>query len=79
MNLLGDNINKSISLLKDPFAKDLVSKIVIIVDKDWDKYIKVYADVEFQNGATRGIQNFKGSDFNTVVKEMQTFIETLKP
>lgn len=64
--------------LKNPFGKTFITDITVShkLGLFGDKW---YSSgwVEFKNNNTTGNQKFKGSDFNDVVSQIKTFIESL--
>jgi hypothetical protein len=69
----------SISILKDPFKMDKVHGVSIHISTGFAGNKYCWGVVTFKNGNTEGKQNFENStDFNALVKEIQSFIATLE-
>jgi hypothetical protein len=76
MDLLGKSTNK-LSLVKDPFHSDKISEIHIHFYKSWNQWS---GKIEFRNGETEGIQNFKqegAENYHLLMEKMQIFIKSL--
>lgn len=64
------------SVIKDPFVKVHIKHISV----RWYNTFKIYArgTVEFQNGNTKGEQEFEGDTFDEVVLKIKAMIENLE-
>jgi hypothetical protein len=67
------------STVKDPFGKQSIKKITVTYsapfwahEKDWSARGTVY----FENGNTKGEQQFEEKDFDEVVLKIKQFIQT---
>lgn len=69
---------KSLSVVKDPFNKNSVRRIWFCAS-DWrgDGEWIFSGSVEFQNGLTKGEQDFKGKSIEDVITQLQSFLEEL--
>lgn len=71
---------KMMSVVNDPFFKDKVEEITVTYEKgmfaphSWIARGKVY----FKDGNTRANQSFKGDNFDDVVLQIKSFINSLK-
>lgn len=65
--------------LKDPFRVDAIERIWFGISKSWlDKSVMNFtATVEFRNGNTKGEQKFNAPDFETLVRKVKDFTESL--
>ena len=73
MNIeLGDT--KLPSIINDPFAKNRVTAIRLHY---YPQRGNCNGSVEFENGATKGEQNFNGSSFDEVVLKMKAMLENM--
>ncbi len=78
LNKIGEN---AISIMKDPFKKSCITDIIIHITTnrfdDNDKYC--YANVEFKNGKTTGVQKIGNhKDFKVLMTELQAFVDSLE-
>lgn len=82
MNLISENgESNGLSNFNNPFDKDGVTSVVIEYDRKPscfhnDKHGK--ATIKFKNGDTSGYQYFYSDDFQDLVKQVDTFIKSLK-
>lgn len=80
MNLLSvfKNSDRPLSPLNDPFKKDAVVAVRFHIYTGLGGFSKsMSASVEFQNGNTKGQQDFRGDDFGVLVRQVEDFITTL--
>ncbi len=78
---LSDINAENISVVKDPFNKKSLERIMIVVTKGLHpiEHTYAYATVDFKNGNTNGTQKFGNhADFKVLMVELQAFIDTLK-
>lgn len=80
---LGDN-KHSIQVFKDPFKASKITDINLRYSKVmFEKYFSWRATIRFQNGSTRGSQDFEVTDiesddaFEVITKQIQTFVDNL--
>jgi len=71
--------NNGLDLFKDPFEKGNVTSIYFYILKDrWGgDDVTMSSKVEFKNGDTKGEQNIKADDFDTLVRKTKDFIDSL--
>ena len=70
-----------LSVLKNPFKAKCVSRVYLscgssCIGGDISK-AKWKGSVSFRNGDTGGVQNFEHENFDVIVKQIHSFIETL--
>lgn len=83
MKQLGTNKN-SIQVLKDPFHASKITNIHLNYSRVmFEKYFSWTATVKFQNGNTKGSQDFEVTDiesdnaFEVITKQIQVFVDSL--
>ncbi|MDD4972007.1 MAG: hypothetical protein PHT07_21480 [Paludibacter sp.] len=69
----------SMSTFKNPFSKNKCSCINIIIRNDFFTNYKTThtANVDFENGDTKGSHTIKADDFPSLIKAIEAFIESL--
>ncbi len=67
-----------VSVLQNPFKSSCVTCISIEIRPKRVYGKKVSASVDFSSGNTKGSQDFESDDFGVLVKEIQTFINSLE-
>lgn len=68
-----------ISELNNPFFKDKIIAFRTYCNKSMFSANWTYAGcIEFQNGNTKGIQEFEADDFAGLLKKMETFMAELE-
>lgn len=66
------------SILKNPFKKVCVKRIYVSYQESWGgQRWTAIGSVEFQNGDTKGEQEFKAETFDEVVRKIKSFLEDL--
>lgn len=67
------------SIVKDPFKKNCVTRISITYEEGLFDNTKWSANgwVYFKNGNSKGQQDFKGENFDSVVLQVKAFLNTL--
>lgn len=77
LNLLGKQSSK-LSIIQDTWKKECIvyvslsySKVLFEKHFEWNGYIR------FKKGNTESRQNFKNEDFDTIIKEMNSFVNSL--
>lgn len=72
------NSENKVSVLQNPFKSSCVTAVSIEIrpQKIYGKKVSGY--VSFSSGNTRGSQDFESDDFAVIVKEIQTFINSLE-
>jgi len=82
MNLLGNNSKSdAIQKFSNPFDKDGVNSISFFIYRKPSMFRnnkKGEATVHFQKGDTEGKQIFYSDDFQDLVKQVDTFINSLR-
>jgi hypothetical protein len=64
--------------LKNPFQSDCVTTINIEIGKPFfETEVTCVATVRFKNGNTRGSQKLENKNFTELVKEIESFIQSL--
>ena len=66
-------LDDSLDVLANPFKQNCIHVIHIHLYRT-----NMTARVEFQNGDTRGEQNFKADNFNSLIKRIGIFLESLE-
>ena len=70
--------SRVISQLKDPFSKDCIIRVSTWASRDsWDNTWTYSGTVEFENGNTKGEQEFEGVSMADVIQKMEIFVEGL--
>ena len=79
MKLLGFGKETLPSVVKDPFNKSKITSVSVRYSKGFfnDKFT-AYGRVEFEDGNTKGEQQFTGDTFDDVVLSIKSMIENLK-
>lgn len=78
MNLIGTGEESKLSVFLDPFKKDKVSKIIIMMSEDLYDNFYWFAKVSFRNGNTSGEQKTKYCDsYEEVYIELNKILESL--
>jgi hypothetical protein len=74
----GENFNK-ISPIKNPFEKNCIESVFFHIHKNIfpPHEINFTSSVKFKNGNTNGEQKFKEKDFETLLKNTISFINTI--
>lgn len=68
----------SVSPLKNPFDTEFITDIHIWISNQESSFSKpVRVRVQFKNGDTEGEQKFQGDNLQTVMIEVQAFIDSL--
>lgn len=73
--------SRHLSELKDPFKSSKITKIFMWIfpaDGYWRKQTEFNAHIEFKNDNTEGRQVIEASDFSTLVKKVEDFINSLE-
>lgn len=71
--------NNKLDLFKDPFDKGNVETIMFYISKShFNEEISMSSNVKFRNGNTKGEQEIKADDFNTLVEATKDFIDSLE-
>lgn len=82
MNNIIGKVKESSCLVdfKDPFNKGSIVRIFINIHKAMfvPHDVQFLANIEFKNGNTEGNQRIKGTDFNDLMAQVQSFIDNLK-
>jgi antitoxin component YwqK of YwqJK toxin-antitoxin module len=81
MNLLGNNKTKELQNFKNPFDKDGVNSITFHIHRRPSMFRdnkRGEATIYFTNGNTEGKQTIYADDFQDLVKQVDTFINSLK-
>lgn len=67
-----------LSVLKDPFALRHVESIWVRFSKDYKDRWKASGSIDFENGPTKGEQEFEAETIEDVLAQMQAFLTSLK-
>ncbi len=70
--------DRGISILKDPFSKDCVHGVRIVMMTTYAGVRIFFAKVEFKNGGTTGEQDIRGDSMDDVILKTKEFLETFK-
>lgn len=62
------------SVINDPFAKTHITGISV---RWYNNSLKARGNVDFENGSTKGSQEFSGETFDEVVLKIKAMLETL--
>lgn len=65
------------SVIKDPFAKNKIEKILVCYHPNHNGGPWCWGKLSFKNGNTGGEQDFDGTSFDEVVAQMKAVIDTL--
>lgn len=78
-DLEGIGKEKLPSVLKDPFNKISIDRIMVVYDKNlFSDEWSARGTVSFKNGDTNGEQKFKGDTFDEVVIKIKHFFNEIK-
>jgi hypothetical protein len=78
MKFLGSENKQTLKLYNDAFKKEYIKSISLFFSKKlFEDYFIWRSTVTFQNGNTSGQQEFENRDFEVIVLEIRTFIESL--
>lgn len=79
MRLLGFGEKKQAlpTVIKDPFKKNTIEGISVHVSKNFHGKYYAWGYVEFQNGMTKGKQEFKGDTFDDVMSQIKAMLDNL--
>ena len=72
--------NKMLSVINDPFKKSKVTMVYVCGNRslfDKDKF-RFSGTVKFENGNTKGEQEFEGESFDDVVLKIKAMLETME-
>lgn len=68
---------KEPSIVKDPFKRDSVTDILLVMSKRHSDKWSVWGTVEFRKGDTEGKQRFKAETLEQLAAQVKSFLETL--
>ena len=72
------NGSTGLTEMKDPFSSSCVQSVTLRLWKMWpNSPPKIYANVEFENGNTKGEQKIEADSMNELIKKVETFLKTL--
>lgn len=69
----------AVSSINDPFKKECLKEISLFAHRSMFSpyYFRFSGSVEFQNGNTKGEQNFEGSSLGDIYNQIYEFCENL--
>lgn len=66
-----------LSILKDPFATKNIKDIRLWYSEWYREGWKWVATIDFENGTTKGSQKLEHKDFETIVRQIHSFLESI--